>query len=148
MCYANDRFVSIVFEDMGAAGGQEDAYQNLRTLNIGLKDGKVYTVKDIVNLDGRFIEEWLEGMRSEAQENNFLAELDEEDMIKTLGGESIDGNYAANFFVDKDGVEIGYDLNYVSGDPADLNFVWVTAPFTFEEIKPYQKDKEFWGFFD
>ncbi|MCI8321236.1 MAG: GNAT family N-acetyltransferase [Dorea sp.] len=148
VCYANDRFVSIVFEDMGAAGGQEDAYQNLRTLNIGLKDGKVYTVKDIVNLDGRFIEEWLEGMRSEAQENNFLAELDEEDMIKTLGGESIDGNYAANFFVDKDGVEIGYDLNYVSGDPADLNFVWVTAPFTFEEIKPYQKDKEFWGFFD
>ena len=116
-------------------------------MNIGLKDGKVYTVKDIVNLDGDFVEEWLEIMRDEAGEVNFLAELDEESMISTLSGKSIDGNYVANFFVDKDGVEIGYDLNYVNGDPADLKFVWVTAPFTFEEIKPYQKDMEFWKFF-
>ena len=113
----------------------------LRKLNIGIKDGKVYQVKDIVNLDGKFAEEWLEAMRDEAGEVNFLAELDEDDMIKTLGGESIDGNYMVNFF------EIGYDLNYVSGDPADLGYVWVTAPFTFEEIKPYQKDMEFWKFF-
>lgn len=148
VCYANGQFISIVFEDMGAKGSQEDAYQHLRTLNIGLKDGRVYTVKDIVNLDDGFVEEWLEIMRDEAGDVNFLAELDEEDMIKTLGGESIDGNYVANFFVDKDGVEIGYDLNYVSGDPADLKFVWVTAPFTFEQITPYEKDKEFWKFFD
>lgn len=148
VCYANEHFISIIFEDMGVAGGQEDAYQNLRTLNLALDDGKVYTVKDIVNLDGKFVEEWLERMRAEAEENNFLAELDEEDMLKTLGGENIDGNYVANFFVDKDGIEIGYDLNYVSGDPADLNFAWVTAPFTFEEIKPYQKDKKFWSFFE
>ena len=145
--YANEQFISIIFEDMGARGSQEDAYQHLRTLNIGLKDGKVYTVKDIVNLDGDFVEEWLEIMRDEAGEVNFLAELDEESMISTLSGKSIDGNYVANFFVDKDGVEIGYDLNYVNGDPADLKFVWVTAPFTFEEIKPYQKDMEFWKFF-
>lgn len=147
VCYANEQFISIVFDDMSVQGSQEDSYQHLRTLNIGLKDGKVYEVKDIVNLDGKFTEEWLEIMRDEAGEVNFLAELDEDDMIKTLGGESIDGNYVTNFFVDKDGVEIGYDLNYVSGDPADLKFVWVTAPFTFEEIKPYQKDKQFWGFF-
>jgi hypothetical protein len=146
--YASEQFISIVFEDMGARGSQEDAYQHLRTLNIGLKDGKVYTVQDIVNLDGVFVEEWLDIMRDEAGDVNFLAELDEESMISTLGGKSIDGNYVANFFVDKDGVEIGYDLNYVSGDPADLKFAWVTAPFTFEEIKPYQKDKEFWKFFN
>lgn len=145
--YANEQFISIIFEDMGARGSQEDAYQHMRTLNIGLKDGKVYTVKDIVDLDGGFVEEWLEIMRDEAGDVNFLAELDEESMVSTLSGKSIDGNYVANFFVDKDGVEIGYDLNYVNGDPADLKFVWVTAPFTFEEIKPYQKDMEFWKFF-
>lgn len=148
VCYANEHFISIAFEDMGVKGSQDDSYQYLRTLNIGLEDGKVYEVKDIVKLDGGFTEEWLEIMRDEAGEVNFLAELDEEDMIKTLGGESIDGNYVANFFVDKDGVEIGYDLNYMSGDPDDLKFVWVTAPFTFEEIKPYQKDERFWKFFD
>lgn len=148
VCYANEHFISIVFEDMGIKGSAEDSCQQLRTLNIGLKDGRIYEVKDIVNLDSEFTEEWLEIMRDEAGEVNFLGELDEEDIRKTLGGESIDGNYVANFFVDKDGVEIGYDLNYVPGDPADLKFVWVTAPFTFEEIKPYQKDKNFWQFFD
>lgn len=148
VCYANEHFISIVFEDMGIKGSAEDSCQQLRTLNIGLKDGRIYEVKDIVNLDSEFTEEWLEIMRDEAGEVNFLGELDEEDIRKTLGGESIDGNYVANFFVDKDGVEIGYDLNYVPGDPADLKFVWVTAPFTFKEIKPYQKDKNFWQFFD
>lgn len=148
VCYANNNFISIIFEDMGAEGSQDEIYQHMRTLNIGLKDGKVYEVKDIVNLDGKFVEEWLEIMRDEAGEVMFLSELDEDDMLKTLGGESIDGNYVANFFVDKDGVEIGYDLNYVSGDPASLNFAWVTAPFSFEEIKSYEKDKEFWKFFD
>ncbi len=147
VCYANGQFISIVFEDMGAKGSREEAYQHLRTLNIGIKDGRIYEVKDIVKLDGEFAEEWLGIMREESGEANFLAELDEDDMIKTLGGKSIDGNYVANFFVDREGIEIGYDLNYMSGDPSDLGYVWVTAPFTFEEIKPYQKDKEFWHFF-
>lgn len=147
VCYASNDFISIVFEETGAEGDPDESVQHLRTLNIGIKDGKVYQVKDIVNLDGKFAEEWLEAMRDEAGEVNFLAELDEDDMIKTLGGESIDGNYMVNFFVDEEGIEIGYDLNYVSGDPADLGYVWVTAPFTFEEIKPYQKDMEFWKFF-
>lgn len=148
VCYANNNFISIIIEDMGAEGSQDEFYQHMRTLNIGIRDGKVFEVKDIVNLNGKFVEDWLEIMRDEAGEVMFLSELDEDDMLKTLGGESIDGNYVANFFVDKDGVEIGYDLNYVSGDPANLNFAWVTAPFSFEEIKPYQKDKEFWKFFD
>lgn len=148
VCYASNDFISIVFEETGAEGDPNESVQYLRTLNIGIKDGKVYEVKDIVNLDGKFVEEWLETMRDEANEVNFLAELDEDDMIKTLGGESIDGNYVANFFVDKYGIEIGYDLNYVSGDPANLGYVWVTAPFTFEEIKPYRKNQDFWKFFD
>lgn len=148
VCYASNDFISIVFDDISAEGDPSKTINHLRTLNIGIKDGKIYQVKDIVNLDGKFVEEWLDVMREETGEVNFLAELDEDDMIKTLSGESIDGNYAVNFFVDKEGIEIGYDLNYVSGDPADLGYEWVTAPFTFEEMKPYQKDKEFWKFFE
>ena len=98
-------FISSVFEETSAEGDPDESVQHLRTLNIGIKDGKVYQVKDIVNLDGKFAEEWLEAMRDEAGEVNFLAELDEDDMIKTLGGESIDGNYMVNFFVDEEGIE-------------------------------------------
>ncbi len=148
VCYANKDFISIIFEDEGTEGSQEDYYQHLRTLNIGLKDGKVYEVKDIVKLNDDFSEEWLDEMRDETENSNFLSELDEEEIISTLGGKDIDGNYVVNFFVDKDGIEIGYDLNYGTGDPADLGYSWVTAPFSFDEIEEYKSDKEFWGYLE
>lgn len=148
VCYASNDFISILFEDAGTKGSQSDAYQHLRTLNIGLKDGKVYEVKDIVDLNDDFIEEWLDVMRDEAGNDKFLSELSENQMKQTLSGKSIDGNYAVNFFVDEDGIEIGYDLNYKDGDENDLGFSWVTAPFSFDEIEGYEKDDNFWAFFD
>lgn len=147
VCYANRDFISIVFEDEGTRGSQDDYYQNMRTINIGLKDGKVYEVKDIVKLNEDFAEEWLDVMREETMDNHFLAELDEKEILSTLGGRDIDGNYRVNFFMDKDGIEIGYDLNYEDGDPADLGYAWVTAPFSFDEIREYESDPEFWGYF-
>lgn len=146
VCYANDELISIIFENEGTEGSQDDYYHHLYTLNIGIKDGKVYEVKDIIKLDDNFIQQWLEVMRDEAGENNLLSELSEEDMKNTLGGKDIDGNYVVNFFVDKDGIEIGYDFNYGVGDPNNLGYSWVTAPFTFKEIESYEADKEFWGY--
>lgn len=148
VCYASNDFISILFEDAGTKGSQEDYYQHLRTLNIGLKDGKVYEVKDIIELDDEFIDEWLDIMRDEVGNDQFLSELSKEEMKKTLSGKSIDGNYVVNFFFDEDGIEIGYDFNYASGDSNDQGYVWVTAPFSYDEIQYYEKNDDFWGFFD
>ena len=148
VCYASNDFISILFEDAGTKGSQDDYYQHLRTLNIGIKDGKVYEVKDIINLDDEFIEEWLDVMRDETGNGQFLSELSKEEMKETLSGKSIDGNYVVNFFFDEDGIEIGYDLNYASGDSNDQGYVWVTAPFTYGEIEYYEKNDDFWAFFD
>ncbi|MGN1166077.1 MAG: GNAT family N-acetyltransferase [Lachnospiraceae bacterium] len=148
VCYASNDFISILFEDAGTKGSQDDYYQHLRTLNIGLQDGKVYEVKDIVDLDDEFIDEWLDVMREEAGNDQFLSELSKTEIKETLSGKSIDGNYVVNFFFDEDGVEIGYDLNYASGDSNDHGYVWVTAPFTYDEIEYYEKNDDFWAFFD
>ena len=87
-------------------------------------------------------------MRDETGNDKFLSELSKEEMKETLSGKSIDGNYVVNFFFDEDGIEIGYDLNYAGGDSNDQGYVWVTAPFTYGEIEYYEKNDDFWAFFD
>lgn len=142
--YASEDLLSVAFEDYSYQGGDEYSDQDLRTCNISLKDGKVYEVKDIVRLDDAFLAEWADIMRDEADNDDFLSELDKDTMKKTLEGDSLDGVYEANFFLDADGIEIGYNLNYKEGDVNNLGYIWVTAPFDYEEIAEFRTDNYFW----
>lgn len=146
ICYASEEILSVAFDDNAYEGGQNYYAQHLRTCNINLKDGKVYEVKDIVKLSDDFMAKWLETMRQEAGNPDFLSELDLETIRKTLEGDSQNGVYVTNFFLHKGGIEIGYDLNYAADDPNDLKFVWVTAPFTFDELEDYASDSDFWKY--
>lgn len=145
VCYASEDFLSIGFQDEHAKGDYNLYNSDLRTINIGLKDGKIYTVKDIVSLDDSFMKEFLDEMRDEAQNDAFLSELSMDEMKNTLDGDSMGGIYTANFFVTNDGIEIGYDLNYPADDTHDLGYIWVTAPFDFKKIEPYIIDEDFWN---
>ena len=144
VAYASEDLLSVAFEDYSYQGGAEYSDQDLRTCNISLKDGKVYEVKDIVRLDDAFLAEWADTMRDEADNDAFLSELDKDAMKKTLEGDSMDGVYEANFFLDADGIEIGYNLNYKEGDANNLGYIWVTAPFDYDEIAEFRTDSDFW----
>lgn len=146
VCYASKDILSVVYDDNAYEGGPNYYAQHLTTCNINLKDGTVYEVKDIIKLNDAFIEKWLETMRQEAGNQEFLSELDLKTMKKALEGDSQDGVYVVNFFLDKDGIEIGFDLNYTADDPNNLKYAWVTAPFTFEEIEEYAGDSDFWKY--
>lgn len=141
VCYASEDLLSVVYEDYGYQGGRNYYTQHLRTCNISLKDGKIYEVKDIVELNDEFIDEWLDTMQGEVGNDAFLEELTKEEMKKTLEGDSLDGVYVVNFFLDADGIEIGYDLNYPEDDSHDLGYVWVTAPFSYNEIEEFKTGK-------
>ena len=134
----------MAFEDYSYQGGAEYSDQDLRTCNISLKDGRVYEVKDIIRLDDAFLAEWADIMRDEADNDAFLSELDKDAMKKTLEGDSLDGVYEVNFFLDADGIEIGYNLNYKEGDANNLGYIWVTAPFDYDEIAEFRTDSDFW----
>lgn len=146
VCYATKDIISVVYDDSAYEGGQNYFNQHIRTCNINLKDGTVYEVKDIVELNDAFMEKWLETMRQEAGRPELLSELDQKTMKKALEGDSQDGVYVVNFFLDKNGIEIGYDFNYKPDDPNNSKFAWVTAPFTFDEIKEYAADNDFWKY--
>ncbi len=145
VCYASEDFISIAFEDVSAKGDYNQYKGALRTINIGLKDGKVYEVKDIVGLGDEFLDEWLDEMCGEAENDAFLSELGRDEMKAALEGNGRDGIYSDVFFVHADGIEVGYSLDYPEGDPNDLGYVWVTAPFDFDEIEEYISDRDFWN---
>lgn len=142
--YASKSLLSVVYEDYGLEGGQNYPSQHLRTCNISLKDGRVYEVKDIVNLSDRFLDEWLLTMRRETDNDAFLSELDKAAMKKALEGDSRESVYVANFFLDADGIEIGFDLNYEDGASENFGYIWVTAPFSFDRIKEYATGSDLW----
>ena len=50
-----------------------------------------------------------------------------------------------NFFVDKDGIEIGMTYHYRDDEQQKEERGWITAPFTMEEIKAYKTDSDFWN---
>ena len=143
VAYQGKEFISVVFEDQSYEGSSEDSRLQIRTVNISLKDGKVYEVKDIVKLDESFLSAWLTGMRSES-DSDILSELDQEQMKKALSGDDPEGVYSDSFFVDADGLEIGFSFKYPKGDVNDLGYAWVTAPFTTDELKAHKTDSTFW----
>lgn len=142
--YLSDTFVSVVYQDYCYEGSQEAYYLRFRTRNIDLTDGTIYEVKDIVSLDESFIQEWKELMRKEAQSEELLSELEDEEWMEVLAGNELGGVYTDNFFVDKDGIEIGLGFTYAADDENNLGFSWVTAPFEWKDMKEYQTDSKFW----
>lgn len=143
--YATDDFISIVFED-ASARGEYNAYQaDLRTLNIRLTDGKVYEVKDIVKLDHSFVNDWAKRMQKETDDKEILSELSKEQMKHALEGKDKKGAYEPNFFVDKKGIEIGFNFQNADSGNEKSKYVWVTAPYRFDEIKSSIKDSTFWN---
>lgn len=144
ICYQSEHFISIAFQDNYAKGDADSYGGDLRTLNIGLDDGEVYEIKDVVTLDDKFMNQWLDVMRSEAENDALLKELDLQEMKGILQGEIKEDIYKENFFVYEEGIEIGFDFNYSENDEHDLGYMWVTAPFDWDEIEPYKTDHKFW----
>lgn len=145
ICYADESFLSIAFEDYCYKGSEEYYDLGFRTLNINLEDGNIYQVKDIVELSDAFLKKWQNGMKEETENNRFLEELDYDTMKSALEGDSQEGVYEVNFFVYAKGIEIGFDLNYPDDSTYDLGYAWVTAPFAREDLLIYATDSTFWN---
>lgn len=143
--YQSPEFLSVVFQDSCYEGNENEHYVDLKCVNISLQDGTVYQVKDIVNLDDAFISAWADQMKKEADDDSLLSELTAEDMKAVLGGDTRNGVYEPEFFVDADGLEIGLSFRYPADSKDNRGFAWVTAPFSLEETAPYRTDSSFWS---
>lgn len=142
--YQGKDMLSVVFQDYGYEGSINDGFTSLRCVNINLKDGTIYDVKDIVELNDEFIDLWLGEMRDEADEETLLSELTKDELKEVLEGDSKDGWYDDNFFVDAEGIEIGLSFHYPDSSETNTKFAWVTAPFDLDDLKPYETDSGFW----
>lgn len=140
--YMSKDLISVVFEDLYFMGSVYSQYQDLRTVTINLKDGKLYEIKDIVKLNDEFMSAWLKSMKKEAPEERVVDLISLEDYKKVFEGEHVDNRYYNAFFLKDGGLEIGLSFHYGDGDL--LSRGWMTAPFTNEEIAPYKTDSGLW----
>lgn len=143
--YATDGLICVMFSDASYQGGPEYFDETMRACTINLESGEVYELSDIMELSDSFVEAWITGMQKETGKNAFLTELSLKELQKLLSGKEESGIYDVEFFLDRDGIEIGLNFNYPPEDPHDLGYSWVTAPFSYKEIKQYISDKEFWN---
>ncbi|MCP1101560.1 putative GNAT family N-acyltransferase [Aequitasia blattaphilus] len=146
--YASNDFLSIAFEDNCCKGDVVDVNLELRTLNISLKNGKIYETKDIVNLDSDFVDEFRIIMQLETGDSKFLNQKSDDEVIDALKGKDEEGILSSVFFLDKEGIEIGFDVNNGKDTAAEYSYAWVTAPFTPKEIKDFKNNSDFWGFLE
>lgn len=145
VCFASENLLSVVFEDTSFRGSYEDYCENLRTVNINLENGALYQVKDIVELEDEFVNLWLDKMREDENDKRIFSELSKREIKETLAGNSMDGVYVVNFFLDRDGIKIGYDLNYKEASVHNAGYEWLLVSFEKEEIEKYATDSEFWN---
>lgn len=145
--YLTEEFICVAFEDYSYEGSEEDYYVGLRAKNINLKDGTAYEVKDIVNLNEQFVNEWLDVMRSEAESDSFLSELKTEELREALSGKNTKNDtYLPVFFTDRDGIEIGFSFHYEKDDENNIGYGWVTAPLNEDILTKYRVQNPFWDF--
>lgn len=143
--YQSNEFLSIVFNDECYKGTEYGGIE-LRSVNVNLKTGDTYEIKDIVDMNDSFMKVWLQSMKGEAPSAAFLDEVSLDDFYKVLKGDTFDGKYSNVFFVDDDGLEIGLSVMHQPEEQTEGAFYgWITAPFSFHEINTYKTDSAFWS---
>lgn len=140
--YMSDDIICVVFDDHYFWGSIYAEFHDLRTRTINLKDGTVYEIKDIVNLDDAFMDAWYDSMKEEVPEATVTDDLSLDVFKKVFEGEFVENRYSNAFFLKDGGIEIG--LSYHYGDDDTISRGWMTAPFTWDEIASYKKDNGLW----
>lgn len=140
--YATEDFISVVFNDYYFAGSEANSYVDLRTRNMSLKDGMEYQIKDIITLSDDFMRQWKTRMKNEAPQVSVIQDMRTSDLYQILNGKVLGGNYYNAFFVDAEGIEIGMTYHHTTDEGESAG--WITAPFTFAEIKEFASESEFW----
>ncbi len=139
--YASDHFISIVFNDVSLLGdANETGTLQVRALNIDLDKVRVYEPSEVFDISQEsFQKTWEASVTSEAGDalGSVLPSFDPAHDTAILTGQ--DKDYPPAYFVDKDGVEIGFSiLNQKE------NAGWVTGPISKDEIIKYKTDSDFW----
>ena len=138
VCYQTNDFISIAFNDLSLLGDSEEQGEvRIRALNMDLTNGKVYETADVFAIDdSEFRSAWEASLKKEAGDKLELPALGEKEDVAILSGKN--EHYPPAFFVDRDGVEIGFSI--VGKDSGG----WVTAPIPKDEIVQYGKESRLW----
>jgi hypothetical protein len=104
--YNSPDIISVSFNDHFIAGSYYGEYLFLRTININLKTGEVYTMDNSLSMTEQIAREWVDNTESHANENgtSAVSAYGADETVKVLTGNSEFSNrYQTALFIDQDG---------------------------------------------
>lgn len=144
--YMTEDLLSVAFEDYYVYGSTHTLIQ-LRTKTINMKTGEIYELKDIINLDEKFMEDWHERILEETDGNKFFEETSLEDLREILENGSDEIEFTQAYLVTANNVEPGMSYHYIDKE-GNAETGWATAPFTVKELSKYKTNSDFWKHID
>ena len=145
--YMDENYISIIFRDHYFLGSVYAEYADLRTVTYDLKTGEIIELKDFVDISKDFIQDFRVRMISEDPTSNvFIDEeiMSDENMIRILSGEVLEGRYLGVFFLSANGVDAGITYHYRSTDSNIIERGYVTTLYSFDDIRVYAKTHSIW----
>ena len=141
--YAGKDKISVVFNDEYIAGDERFNYIDLRTRTINLENGKVYELKDMIDLSNEFALE-LKRKAKEINKDSFIANKCGLTMLKRVLMEKVvDGSYYNVFYLTENGMDVGMTYHYTDIEEAALLNGWETVRFSSDELQKYRvEDKK------
>lgn len=141
--YLSDDFISVVFEDCYCAGDYSMQYIDMRSCNINLKTGESYELSQIVNANEKLAEDFQEKLDDKYQYNDVIYGIDTEEYESMLSGEKEQDDSFMGYYRTEDGIQMYVSFHYFTQESSLVG--WLTAPYSLEDLKPYQADSEFWN---
>ena len=141
--YNNEDFISICFSDEYSIGSWAGGFVSLRTVNVNLKTGEVYTLDDVLNINDEIAAAFIDN----------LAKYDGGNAEKTAGRDSFIGalqgkgseadNVSTTFYIDGNG-KVNFGATYRFASSESMARGWWDYTLTDDQLNAAKKDSSMW----
>ena len=141
--YNNEDFISICFSDEYAIGSWTGSYVALRTVNVNLKTGEVYTLDDVLNINDEIAEAFIDNLAKYDGGTSEQA-AGRDSFIGALQGKGSEANnVTTTFYIDGNG-KVNFGATYHFANNEAVARGWWDYTLTDEQLKTAKKDSSMW----
>lgn len=141
--YMDEDLLTVAFQDIYAAGNYNAAYIGLRAVTFDVKNGTVYRMEDVFDMDRSFAKMWKEEVTEEYPDNEFAAAYTSEDIRRLFQGEKAAEGTRPVMVLTDEGIEIGFEYRIPGTNGIDQTG-YLTVVFGKDDLKHCRRDSEFW----
>ncbi len=141
--YNNDDFISICFSDEYSIGSWMGGFISLRTVNVNLKTGEIYTIDDVLEINDEIAAAFIDNL-SKYDEGNAEQSAGRDNFIGALQGKgSAANNVSTTFYIDGNG-KVNFGATYSFTGKETVARGWWDYTLTDDQLNAAKKDSSMW----